>query len=99
MCNTGTVGTYPIINAYQSLFYFILPMQACGRFESCATRGLHAHHPRDCLFYLRDFSVQELQYFLREHNVEFHTEPPQGQLDAARQNAAAKKEAAKGAQL
>jgi len=43
--------------------------------------------------------VQELQYFLREHNVEFHTEPPQGQLDAARQNAAAKKEAAKGAQL
>jgi len=43
--------------------------------------------------------VQELQYFLREHDVEFHTEPPQGQLDAARQSAAAKKKAAKGAQL
>ena len=70
--------------------------QACGRFESCAARGLHAHHPRDCLFYLRDFTVKELQDFLRGHKVEFDTEPPQAQLDAVRQNAAAEKEPPEG---
>ena len=56
-------------------------LQACGRFKSCASRGLHAHHPRDCLYFMRDFSVEELQGFLRENKVEFETEPPQEQLD------------------
>ena len=49
--------------------------QACGRFQSCAARGLHAHHPRDCLYYMRDFNVDELQEFLRQNNIEFQTTP------------------------
>ena len=43
---------------------------------SCAQRGLHAHHPRDCLFYLRDFPVVKLQQLLRDRGVEYDTEPP-----------------------
>lgn len=35
--------------------------------------------------------MKELQDFLRGHEVEFDTEPPQAQLDAARQSAAAEK--------
>lgn len=57
-------------------------LQACGRFQSCATRGLHAHHPRDCLYFMRDFTVEQLQGFLRENNVEFETKPAHEQLDA-----------------
>ena len=40
--------------------------------------------------------MKELQDFLRGHEVEFDTKPPQAQLDAARQNAAAEKEPPKG---
>ena len=29
----------------------------CGRDPGCAKLGLHAHHPRNCLFYLRYFST------------------------------------------
>ena len=46
--------------------------------------GLHAHHPRDCLFYLRDFDVKELQDFLRQNNMEFDVEPPKEQVEAGR---------------
>lgn len=64
-------------------FFLPLPyLQACGRFQSCATRGLHAHHPRDCLYFMRDFTVEQLQGFLRKNNVEFETKPSQEQLDA-----------------
>lgn len=56
-------------------------LQACGRFQSCVNRGLHAHHPRDCLYFMRDFTVEQLQGFLRENNVEFETKPSQEQLD------------------
>lgn len=31
----------------------------------CAKLGLHAHHPRNCLFYLRDKEPGELQHLLR----------------------------------
>ncbi|KAG8240292.1 hypothetical protein J437_LFUL012769 [Ladona fulva] len=31
----------------------------------CARLGLHAHHPRDCLFYLRDMEVGRLQKLLK----------------------------------
>ena len=44
--------------------------------------GLHAHHPRDCLFYLRDESVESLQKLLQDNNVKFDTEPPEGQVMA-----------------
>lgn len=33
--------------------------------RKCLIRGLHAHHPRYCAFYLRDFTVSELLQFLR----------------------------------
>ena len=31
----------------------------------CAKLGLHAHHPRNCLFYLRDKEPEDLQRLLR----------------------------------
>ncbi|KAL5466679.1 hypothetical protein EMCRGX_G030823 [Ephydatia muelleri] len=57
--------------------------QACKRFASCAKRGLHAHHPRDCLYFLRDFPMGNLQGFLEKNNVPFDKEPPKAQLEAA----------------
>jgi len=59
-----------------------LLFQDCTKYETCRTKGLHAHHPRDCLFYLRDESVDELQKLLNDNNAEFDTEPPKGQVDA-----------------
>ncbi|XP_064359403.1 E3 ubiquitin-protein ligase RNF31 isoform X2 [Dromaius novaehollandiae] len=45
----------------------------------CPLRGsLHGHHPRDCLFYLRDWDPPRLQRLLQENGVAFDTEPPPG---------------------
>ncbi|XP_039193988.1 E3 ubiquitin-protein ligase RNF31 isoform X1 [Crotalus tigris] len=41
-------------------------------------RSLHGHHPRDCLFYLRDWAVPRLQQLLQDNNVAFNTDPPAG---------------------
>ncbi|XP_031570397.1 E3 ubiquitin-protein ligase RNF31-like [Actinia tenebrosa] len=49
----------------------------CPVSNRCAGRGLHAHHPRDCLFFLRDREPEELKKLLDEHNVQYNTEPPQ----------------------
>ncbi|XP_073488864.1 E3 ubiquitin-protein ligase RNF31 [Aquarana catesbeiana] len=47
--------------------------------QSCTVRmSLHAHHPRDCLFYLRDWEVPRLQRLLTISNVQFNTDPPTG---------------------
>lgn len=35
----------------------------------CAKLGLHAHHPRNCLFYLRDKEPHELQSLLRVRHL------------------------------
>ncbi|XP_032573637.1 uncharacterized protein LOC6611441 isoform X7 [Drosophila sechellia] len=43
----------------------------------CAKLGLHAHHPRNCLFYLRDKIPLQLQFLLKEQKVRFDTEPMQ----------------------
>ncbi|KAH8244390.1 hypothetical protein KR026_008332, partial [Drosophila bipectinata] len=43
----------------------------------CAKLGLHAHHPRNCLFYLRDKIPMQLQFLLKEQKVKFDTEPIQ----------------------
>ncbi|KAM6908817.1 E3 ubiquitin-protein ligase RNF31-like isoform 1-T1 [Lycodopsis pacificus] len=49
----------------------------------CSYTGLHAHHPRDCLFYLRDWEPPRLQALLQRSGVEFNTEPSNGtQSDA-----------------
>lgn len=44
----------------------------------CKQTGLHAHHPRDCLFYLRDWEPKRLQDLLQKNGVEFNTDPPDG---------------------
>ncbi|XP_053677164.1 E3 ubiquitin-protein ligase lubel [Anopheles nili] len=47
----------------------------CGVSPYCAKLGLHAHHPRNCLFYLRDKEPRDLQNLLLMNNVSFDTEP------------------------
>ncbi|XP_061445093.1 E3 ubiquitin-protein ligase RNF31 isoform X2 [Rhineura floridana] len=41
-------------------------------------RSLHGHHPRDCLFYLRDWDVPRLQRLLQDNGIVFNTDPPTG---------------------
>lgn len=45
----------------------------CGVSQYCGKLGLHAHHPRNCLFYLRDKEPEELQELLTEHKIKFDT--------------------------
>ncbi|XP_063229781.1 LOW QUALITY PROTEIN: E3 ubiquitin-protein ligase lubel [Bacillus rossius redtenbacheri] len=54
---------------------FVMGAQ-CDVGPYCAKLGLHSHHPRNCLFYLRDKEPADLQRLLREHNVAFDTELP-----------------------
>ncbi|XP_032307338.1 E3 ubiquitin-protein ligase lubel isoform X6 [Drosophila ananassae] len=49
----------------------------CTVSNYCAKLGLHAHHPRNCLFYLRDKIPMQLQFLLKEQRVKFDTEPIQ----------------------
>ncbi|XP_029309076.1 E3 ubiquitin-protein ligase RNF31 isoform X3 [Cottoperca gobio] len=42
---------------------------ACGFSADCGTKGLHAHHPRDCLYHLRDWNVPRLQLLLQYYRV------------------------------
>ncbi|XP_015033479.3 E3 ubiquitin-protein ligase lubel isoform X3 [Drosophila willistoni] len=46
----------------------------CNISPYCAKLGLHAHHPRNCLFYLRDKIPLQLQFLLKEQKVKFDTE-------------------------
>ncbi|PNF20071.1 hypothetical protein B7P43_G05255 [Cryptotermes secundus] len=48
----------------------------CTVGPNCAKLGLHAHHPRNCIFYLRDKEPAQLQELLKEHNIAFDTELP-----------------------
>lgn len=48
----------------------------CTVSSYCPKLGLHAHHPRNCLFYLRDKSPQQLQQLLKQHNVSYDVDPP-----------------------
>jgi E3 ubiquitin-protein ligase RNF31 len=48
----------------------------CGRDAGCAKMGLHAHHPRNCLFYLRDKEPADLQKLLKKNKVEYLTAAP-----------------------
>ncbi|CAK1602955.1 unnamed protein product [Parnassius mnemosyne] len=50
----------------------------CGLSEYCAKLGLHAHHPRNCLFYLRDKEPHELQTLLQMNNISYETEAAEG---------------------
>ncbi|XP_044223288.1 E3 ubiquitin-protein ligase RNF31 isoform X2 [Thunnus albacares] len=42
---------------------------ACRFSVDCGTKGLHAHHPRDCLYHLRDWSVPRLHQLLQYYRV------------------------------
>ncbi|XP_035384212.1 uncharacterized protein si:dkey-181m9.8 [Electrophorus electricus] len=41
----------------------------CDFSAECGAKGLHAHHPRDCLYHLRDWSVPRLRNLLQHHGV------------------------------
>ena len=70
---SGKVHTYE----HTYVLFHAFPIQKCNKFESCKEKGLHAHHTRNCLFYLRDLSVKELQDFLCDNGVAFHVSPPE----------------------
>lgn len=53
----------------------------CGMSDYCSKLGLHAHHPRNCLFYLRDKEPSDLQTLLRNNNIPFDTEPMDGSVN------------------
>ncbi|XP_014868890.1 PREDICTED: E3 ubiquitin-protein ligase RNF31 [Poecilia mexicana] len=44
------------------------------KIPQCKFTGLHAHHPRDCLFYLRDWDADRLQALLQRSGVAFNTD-------------------------
>ncbi|XP_076018488.1 E3 ubiquitin-protein ligase RNF31 [Genypterus blacodes] len=54
------------------------PFHTTCAVDECSVSGLHAHHPRDCLFYLRDWEPARLQALLQSNEVAFNTEPPPG---------------------
>ncbi|XP_073347595.1 E3 ubiquitin-protein ligase RNF31 isoform X2 [Pagrus major] len=45
------------------------PGSVCSFSADCRTKGLHAHHPRDCLYHLRDWSVPRLHLLLQYYRV------------------------------
>ncbi|KAL9930414.1 linear Ubiquitin E3 ligase isoform 1-T3 [Glossina fuscipes fuscipes] len=47
----------------------------CNISPYCAKLGLHAHHPRNCLFYLRDKLPIQLQILLKNHGVNYEEDP------------------------
>ncbi|KAJ8272532.1 hypothetical protein GJAV_G00090290 [Gymnothorax javanicus] len=54
------------------------PFHTTCTVAQCSVTGLHAHHPRDCLFYLRDWDAPRLQALLQKNGVAFNTDPPHG---------------------
>ncbi|XP_071824450.1 E3 ubiquitin-protein ligase RNF31-like [Apostichopus japonicus] len=44
----------------------------CRKFPSCQGKGLHAHHPRNCLYHLRDQECDTLQKLLQANGVEYN---------------------------
>ncbi|XP_023225612.1 uncharacterized protein LOC111626457 isoform X2 [Centruroides sculpturatus] len=52
--------------------------QKCTVSDFCAKLGLHAHHPRNCLFYLRDKEPADLQKLLDENDIGYNREPSEG---------------------
>ncbi|XP_053507578.1 E3 ubiquitin-protein ligase RNF31 isoform X2 [Ictalurus furcatus] len=54
------------------------PFHTTCAVPQCSVTGLHAHHPRDCLFYLRDWEPTRLQALLQKCGVAFNTDVPPG---------------------
>ncbi|MBN3321149.1 RNF31 ligase, partial [Atractosteus spatula] len=55
------------------LIYFVFFL-ACSFSKECHLKGLHAHHPRNCLYHLRDWPVKRLQQLLRNYNIPYSLE-------------------------
>lgn len=47
----------------------------CQVSEYCPKLGLHAHHPRNCLFYLRDKEPQVLEQLLKVSKIGINIHP------------------------
>ncbi|XP_034039053.1 E3 ubiquitin-protein ligase RNF31 isoform X2 [Thalassophryne amazonica] len=41
----------------------------CSFSNDCRAKGLHAHHPRDCLYHLRDWNIPRLHLLLQHYRV------------------------------
>ncbi|XP_078254634.1 E3 ubiquitin-protein ligase RNF31-like isoform X2 [Rhinoraja longicauda] len=57
---------------------------ACSYMDNCITKGLHAHHPRNCFYYLRDWSVERMKELLTLGHVpltEFIADNNLGQVE------------------
>ncbi|MED6295607.1 hypothetical protein CHARACLAT_033548, partial [Characodon lateralis] len=62
---------------------------ACSFSAQCGSKGLHAHHPRDCLYHLRDWSVSRLHRLLQYYRMSpSWLEPSNGSLAQSSQTAA-----------
>lgn len=46
----------------------------CSVSPYCAKLGLHAHHPRNCLFFLRDKDPVQLQELLKNNGITFEVD-------------------------
>ncbi|XP_037828634.1 E3 ubiquitin-protein ligase lubel isoform X9 [Lucilia sericata] len=67
----------------------------CNISPYCAKLGLHAHHPRNCLFYLRDKLPIQLQILLKNNAVPFEVDPietPENSVDDNEPSSSKKKE-------
>lgn len=43
----------------------------CGFSRDCHGKGLHAHHPRNCFYYLRDWDIERLQRLLNYNRIPY----------------------------
>ncbi|XP_039610271.1 E3 ubiquitin-protein ligase lubel-like isoform X2 [Polypterus senegalus] len=43
--------------------------EVCSFSEDCRSKGLHAHHPRNCFYFLRDWDVKRLQHLLNVQHI------------------------------
>ncbi|OWF56472.1 uncharacterized protein LOC110446780 [Mizuhopecten yessoensis] len=51
----------------------------CVGYQRCQGKGIHSHHPRDCFYYLRDNSVEDLQRILRDKKLHYNAEAQDSQ--------------------
>lgn len=56
----------------------------CNISPYCSKLGLHAHHPRNCLFYLRDKLPLQLQFLLKENKVAYDVDLMMSHDEAAK---------------
>lgn len=69
----STVSSFLFIHPISITSCSLLLWQKCA-VNQCTVTGLHAHHPRDCLFYLRDWEPARLQALLQVHtHTQFNT--------------------------